>query len=339
MQYRDAVRTVFALLFVLIITVSARAQSSAPDSSQALNTLMQHRMEMSNRSVEETQRRRFEDKKSDTSYPSDANRAGARPGVVRAVSPEEQKALARNERGLEYFSKNKYEQALHEYEEALKIYPSLAAAHNNMGSAYFALARYEEAARSFKEAVRLEPVYAQAHFNLALAFIKLGRERDASEALDAASRAYIARGDEDLEAGRLKEAEESFRALLQIDPEYALAFERIGLVYNAARRFEEAAASFKRALQKNADEPSALEGLAESYLGLRDYNAAADAATHAARLRPDSANAHLLAGLAHASLGQRDAALADLSKLQQLKADAPAKTLSDFIEKKAPARK
>jgi len=142
MQYRDAARTVFASLFVLIITVSPRAQSSAPDSSQALNTLMQHRMEMSNRSVEETQRRRFEDKKSDTSYPSDANRAGARPGVVRAVSPEEQKALARNERGLEYFSKNKYEQALHEYEEALKIYPSLAAAHNNMGSAYFALARY-----------------------------------------------------------------------------------------------------------------------------------------------------------------------------------------------------
>jgi len=187
--------------------------------------------------------------------------------------------------------------------------------------------------------VRLEPYYAQAHFNLALAFIKLGRERDASEALDAASRAYTAKGDEELEAGRLKEAEESFRALLQIDPEYALAFERICLVYNAARRFEEAAASFKRALQKNADEPSALEGLAESYLGLRDYAGAADAATHAARLRPDSSNAHLLAGLAHASLGERDAALADLAKLQQLKADAPAKTLSDFIEKRAPARK
>jgi hypothetical protein len=33
------------------------------------------------------------------------------------------------------------------------------------------------------------------------------------------------------------------------------------------------------------------------------------------------------------------AALNDLSRLQQLKADAPAKLFSDFIEKKAPAKK
>jgi tetratricopeptide (TPR) repeat protein len=126
---------------------------------------------------------------------------------------------------------------------------------------------------------------------------------------------------------------------LQIDPEYAPAFERLGLVYNAARRFDEAAAAFRRALRKNADDAPALEGLAEAYLGLRDYNAALEAATHAARLRPGSANAHYLDGLAHASLGQRDAALQDLSRLQQLKADAPAKLLSDFIEKKAPDKK
>ncbi|HYY99123.1 MAG TPA: tetratricopeptide repeat protein [Pyrinomonadaceae bacterium] len=336
MKYPDAPRALLASLLLLAAFAPAGAQqSSAPDNSPDLSRLMQHRMEMSNRSVDETQKRRFEEGKSDSRFPSDANRSSAKPGVVRAVSPAEQKALARNERGLEYFSKSKFEQALHEYEAALKLYPALAAAHNNMGSAYFALARYEEAARSFAEAARLDPAYAQARFNLALAYVKLGREREAGEALDAASRAYTAEGDEHLAAGRLKEAEESFRALLQIDPEYAPAFERLGLVYNAARRFDEAAASFKRALQKNADDAPSLEGLAEACMGLRDYAPAAEAATRAARLRPGSANAHYLSGLAHASLGQRDAALADLSRLQQLKADAPAKLLSDFIEKKA----
>lgn len=335
MQSSNAVRTLLASVFVLAAFAAAGAQqSSAPDSSQDMRRLMDHRMEMSNRSVEETQKRRFEEGKTDSRYPSDANKSGAKPGVVRAVSPEEQKALARNERGLDYFSKNKFEQALKEYEEALKIYPQFAAAHNNMGSAYFALGRYEEAAHSFQEAIRLEPQYAQAHFNLALAYIKLGREREAGDALDAATRAYTAKGDEELAAGSLKDAEESYRALLQIDPEYALAYQRIGLVYNASHRFDEAAASFKRALQKNPDDPSALEGIAESFIGLRDYTSALDAAAHAARLRPDSANAHYLSGLAHASLGQRDAALQDLARLQQLKADAPAKLLSDFIEKK-----
>lgn len=334
-----ATRALLASLFALAVSADARAQSSAPDSSQSLNTLMQHRMEMSNRSVDETQKRRFEEGKSDSNFPSDANKSSARPGVVRAVSPAEQKALARNERGLEYFSKNDFGRALKEYEEALRLYPALAAAHNNMGSAYFALARYEEAARSFAEAARLDPAYAQAHFNLALAFIKLGREREAGEALDAASRAYVAEGDARLEAGQLKQAEESFRALLQIDPNYAVAHQRLGLVHNAARRFDEAAAAFKLALQKNPGDAPALEGLAEACLGQRDYPAAADAATRAAHIRPDSPNAHYLSGLAHVSLGQRDAALSDLSKLQQLKADAPAKLLADLIEKSFPEKK
>lgn len=339
MQPSYATRALLASLFVLAVSAGARAQSPAPDSSESYRTLMRHRMEMSNRSVDETQKRRFEEGKSDSTFPSDANRSSAKPGVVRAVSPAEQKALARNERGLEYFSKNDFGRALREYEEALRLYPALAAAHNNMGSTYFALARYEEAARSFAEAARLDPAYAQAHFNLALAFVKLGREREAGEALDAASRAYVAEGDARLEANRLKEAEESYRALLQIDPGYAVAHQRLGLVHNAARRFDEAAAAFKLALDKNPDDAPALEGLAEAHLGRRDYTSASDAAARAARLRPDSPNAHYLSGLAHASLNQREAALSDLLKLQQLKADAPAKLLSDFIEKRSPEKK
>jgi tetratricopeptide (TPR) repeat protein len=338
MQYPSPARALLVALFVLASYACARAQQTT-DSSEAYRGLMQHRMEMSNRSVEETQRRRFEDKKNDSPFPSDSKKSSAKPGVVRAVSPEEQKALARNERGLEYFSKSKFEQAIKEYEEAQRLYPALAAAHNNMGSAYFALARYEEAARAFTEATRLDPAYAQAHFNLALALIKLGREREASESLDAASRAYVAAGDEHLEAGRLQEAEESYRGLLQIDPDFAVAHQRLGAVYNAARRFGEAAASFKRALQKSPDDATALEGLAEACLGQRDYQAAADAAARAARLRPDSPNAHYISGLAHASLGQRDAALSDLARLRELKADAPAKSLSDFIEKISPDKK
>ncbi|HEX8337838.1 MAG TPA: tetratricopeptide repeat protein, partial [Pyrinomonadaceae bacterium] len=161
-----ALLTLAALALCPAAAPPARAQ--APDSSQSLNTLMQHRREMSSRAVHETQRRRFEEGKSDTSFPSDASKAGARPGVVRAASPEERKALAHNERGLEQFAKGKLEQAVKEYKEALRAYPSLAAAHNNLGSAHFAAARFEEASSSFRRAAELDPDYGQAHFNLAL---------------------------------------------------------------------------------------------------------------------------------------------------------------------------
>jgi tetratricopeptide (TPR) repeat protein len=330
------------MLFLITSAVAARAQDRGGlDPMASYRALMQRRMEESQRSVNEILRRRFEEGRERGRFPSDADksRESSKAGVVRVLSPEDRKALARNERGLEYFSKNDYERALKEYEEAVRLYPSLAAAHNNMGAAYFALARYEEAARCFREAARLDPSYAQAHFNLALASIKLGREREANDSLVAATRAYVAEGDAYLDAGLLKEAEESYRALLRIDPDYVVAHQRLGLVHNAARRFDEATASFKRALNKTPDDAPALEGLAEAYLGTRDYSRAADAATHAARLRPDSPAAHYLAGLAHASLNQRAQALADLTRLQQLKADAPAKLLSDFIEKKAPEKK
>ena len=332
-------RFTYALLalaaLVLISAPSARAQL---DSSQGYRTLMQQRMEMSSRSVSEAQRRRFEEGKSDTAFPSDANKAGAKPGVVRAVSPEERKALAHNERGLAHFEKGRVEQAVKEYNEAIRAYPSLAAAHNNLGSAHFAAARFEEAAAAFRRAAELDANYGQAHFNLALAHLKLGREREADAALQAAVRAYFTAGDEHFRADRLKEAEESYRGMLQIDPGYVPALLRLGLVCNTARRFEEAAQHLRLAAGREPANPYTHEGLAEALHGLNRNDEAAASADRALKLSPDSPAAHYFAGLARASLGQRDAALSHLARLQQLNAPTYAQLLSDFIDKKSPAK-
>src|SRR4051812_16697730 len=177
-------RTPYALLTLAALALAFAPQARAQlDSQQAYRTLMQQRMEMAVRAVSEAQRRRFEEGKSNTNFPSDANKVAGKAGVVRAVSPEERNALAHNERGLEQFAKGKVEQAVKEYKEALRAYPSLAAAHNNLGSAYFAAARFEEAAAAFQRAGELDPEYGQAYFNLALTHLKLGREREADEAL------------------------------------------------------------------------------------------------------------------------------------------------------------
>ena len=325
-----------ALAFAAAPAPAARAQQSS--SGEQMRRLMQNRMELSNRAVEETQRRRFEEGKSDTSFPSDAAKASAKPGVVRAGTPEEQKALRHNERGLELFSKGKLEQAVREYEQAVRADPTLAAAHNNLGSAHFAAGRFEEAARSFGRACELDADYGQAHFNLALAHIKLGREREANEALNGALRAYNSAGEAHLKAGRLKEAEEAFRGMLQIDPDYAPALLRLGLVCNAGRRFEEAAAHLGRIAERHPANSEAHEALAEALFGQQKYDEAAASAERALKHSPDSPDAHYLAGLARAALGQRDPALAHLARLRQLDSPAYAQTLSDFIDKKAPAK-
>ncbi|MCA1621179.1 MAG: tetratricopeptide repeat protein [Acidobacteria bacterium] len=332
-------RTLFFLPTLAALALSGapgRAQQT-PNDEQRMREVREYREAMSKRALEATRRRRFEEGKSDTTFPSDAER-GARPGVVRAATPAEQKALRHNERGLELFSKGKLEQAVREYEQAISAHPAFAAAHNNLGSAHFAAGRFDEAAAAFRRATGLDADYGQAHFNLALAHLKLGREREAQEALTAALRAYNSAGEAHLKAGRLSEAEESFRDMLRIDPDYAPAHLRLGLVYNASGRFDEAAGHLSRVTERYPANSEAYEALAESLLGRHKYEEAASAAERALKHAPDSPDAHYLAGLARASLGQRDAALSHLAKLQQLNSPDLAQHLSDLIDKKAPGK-
>lgn len=321
----------------LVGTISASQVRAQPaNSSVQFKDLMKMRQELSSRAIEETRRRRFEEGKSESAFPSDSfNRKG---GVVAALTPEEQKAVRHNERGLELFSKGKVDAAMKEYQEAIRFDAKLAAAHNNLGSAYFAAARFEEAAAAFRRACEMDDNYGQAFFNLGLTHIKLGHEKEANEMLDAAMRAYISAGGAHFSAGRFKEAEENFRGMLQIDPEYIPALLRLGLVYNALGRFEDAALNIRRVIGRQPKNALAHEILGEALYGGQKYEEAVASAELALKLTPDSPEGHYLAGLARGSLGQRDAALSHVARLEQLKSTDLAQQLSDFINKKVPAK-
>ena len=335
---QHAKANVLMLLVAAALTVvfAQEARSQQPSSADQMRTLMTHRQEMSARSVHETTKQRFEDKKSDTTFPSDSVKPAS--GVLRALTPAQQKALQHNARGIELFSKGKVDNAIKEYAEAIRLDPKLAAAHNNMGSAKFAAARFEEAATSFRLASELDPESGQAFFNLALAQIKLGLQKEATVALDSALRCYISTGEAHLKAGRLKEAEEAFRGMLQIDPEYAPALLRLALVYSDGHRYEEAVEFARRVTKREPANAEAHVVLAEALQGQQKYEEAALSAESALKASPDFTHALYAAGLARASLGQRDAALAHLARLRQLNSVILAQELSEFIDKKAPAK-
>ena len=327
-----------------VITLSAasaflasQAQAQQPSSTESLQTIMEHRQDLSRRAVEETKQRRFEEGKSDSNFPSD-NVNATRRGVIPALTPQQQNALKHNERGLELFSKGQFDGAMKEYQEAIRSDPKLAAAHNNLGSAYFAAGRFAEAATAFTRACELDPNYGQAFFNLALSQIKLGHEKEANETLNAALRAYNSAGEAELNAGHFKEAEEAFRGMLQIDPEYAPALLRLGLVYNSAGRYADAAQFLRRGAERDPSNAAAHELLAEALYGEQKYEEAAASAERSLKLSPNQPDAYYFAGLARASLGQRDAALAHLDKLRQLNSPKQTQQLLDFINQKAPVK-
>ena len=66
--------------------------------------------------------------------------------------------------------KGQTDEAIRQYQEALRLKPDYAEAHNNLGIVLDRKGQTDEAIRQFQEAIRLKPDYAEAHYNLGLIF-------------------------------------------------------------------------------------------------------------------------------------------------------------------------
>jgi Tfp pilus assembly protein PilF len=72
-------------------------------------------------------------------------------------------------------SQGKVDEAVHEYEEAVRLLPGSAMAQTNFGYALMKVGRTGEAERHLREALRLEPANQQAHYALANLLQATGR--------------------------------------------------------------------------------------------------------------------------------------------------------------------
>ncbi|RPJ45402.1 MAG: tetratricopeptide repeat protein [Candidatus Latescibacterota bacterium] len=164
------------------------------------------------------------------------------------------------------------EEALREYEAALRYRPDSDKAHNNIGLAAAAAGRYEEAVRHYREAIRLNPRSTSARGNLGLALLSLGRTEEAIEALAEAieirPRAPELRTNLGIALLRRPDpagAERAFREAIRLAPGDAENRYRLGVLLLGAGRKDEAAESLREALRldpghRNAR--AALEGSA-----------------------------------------------------------------------------
>ncbi|MCK5544205.1 MAG: tetratricopeptide repeat protein [Desulfobulbaceae bacterium] len=68
----------------------------------------------------------------------------------------------------------KLNEALHHFQKALRIKPSLAQTQVNLGLVYVRQEKLVEAVAHFSEALRIKPDYAEAYNNLRIALKELG---------------------------------------------------------------------------------------------------------------------------------------------------------------------
>ena len=80
-----------------------------------------------------------------------------------------------------YLKEKKYDLAIEQYNEAIRIDPddtrthrSLAIAHNNRAVTYSRMKQYDRALAHYTEAIRINPDYANAYHNLGAMYSKMG---------------------------------------------------------------------------------------------------------------------------------------------------------------------
>ncbi|KAH0719782.1 hypothetical protein KY284_004812 [Solanum tuberosum] len=100
-----------------------------------------------------------------------------------AALPVEFTPAVWNEKGNEYYEKDDYKEALNFYEKAIASCPGDGGLHYNRAGALIRLKRFTEAIREFEEAIRLAPTLVQPRQCLGLLLLGLGQAENAREHL------------------------------------------------------------------------------------------------------------------------------------------------------------
>ncbi|WP_425510967.1 polysaccharide deacetylase family protein [Xanthomonas chitinilytica] len=104
--------------------------------------------------------------------------------VLPAAVPvsDRQRAQQANDRGLQLYREKRYDDAVAQFTEALKLRPDFAQAANNLGFVYYRQQRYAEAARWLENTLKIDPSRAVAYLNLGDAYFHAGERDKAKQA-------------------------------------------------------------------------------------------------------------------------------------------------------------
>jgi tetratricopeptide (TPR) repeat protein len=203
------------------------------------------------------------------------------------------------------------------WRHALDVTENNCIAHNNLGTALLDQGRADEAVPEFEEALRILPSYWEPHSNLGMVARLRGDRAGAKEFFAAAvecgaDRDYVFANLGDLYwlDGQAAEAQACFETALGLNPDCAEAHAKLGLVLLAQGKAGEAEIRFSRALQEEGERAELHGNLGAALYNQGRVDEAIDQLIQAVHLDPRYVAGHVKLGLALQRRGRFAEALA-----------------------------
>ena len=242
------------------------------------------------------------------------DRSGAFPGY-RGAQAAAERATTHNNRGLFAHLAGRLSEAESEYRSALELHPENAAALSNYGFLLAQRGQHTEALSWYRRAIAAQPDYTLAHNNLGNSLLAL---EDHAGAVAAYSEALVHDPDHPLAqrnlaialhaSGDLAAAAVAYEAPLRHDPDNMELLYAAGVLHASIGELDRAATHLHRLLSLDALHAAGWSTLGFVCLARRDYGSAIEHCARAVELAPGNPRAHYNLALAHAAIGDLEAA-------------------------------
>jgi tetratricopeptide (TPR) repeat protein len=188
-----------------------------------------------------------------------------------ALAVTENNQLAHTNLGIVLLDKGQTDEAIGQFQEAVRLKPLAAETHQNLGNALLKKKQIDGAIEQFQEAVRLKPDSANVHVGLGHALFDKGETTKAIEQFQEAIRlkpddtdAHINLGVALLNKGQTDEAINLFQEVIRLKPDGANARFNLGVALFNKGRIDEAIDQFQETIRLKPDDVDARSHLAKA---------------------------------------------------------------------------